>query len=176
MDQSLAEAYCLDGAVRLGITTLLQLTRALPPVSDGDRTTAATDVVAAYVCDPNARAWHKNIESFEWKTEPQASRVQGGIRWPLPQTTTRLHHEITEYVPSVRLVMKTAQGPFPMETTYTFSAVEGSTQMALRNRGEPAGFSSVWMALALSVMPPRDPRSSEVSYAARQCQLPKTGP
>ena len=36
--------------------------------------------------------------------------------------------------------MSTEQGPFPMETTYTFEAAAGGTRMTLRNRGEPAGF------------------------------------
>ncbi len=40
--------------------------------------------------------------------------------------------------------MRTQQGPFPMETTYTWvTESEGSTRMTLRNRGEPAGFSKV---------------------------------
>ena len=51
-------------------------------------------------------------------------------------------YEIVEYVPGERLVMRTAQGPFPMETTYTWrSHGLDRTRMTLRNRGVPAGFS-----------------------------------
>ena len=40
--------------------------------------------------------------------------------------------------------MRTAQGPFPMETTYTWQAIgDRSTRMTLRNRGEPAGFAKL---------------------------------
>jgi hypothetical protein len=53
-------------------------------------------------------------------------------------------YEVVDLVPGERLVMRTAQGPFPMETTYTWEPVDdGRTRMRLRNRGEPAGFGSV---------------------------------
>jgi hypothetical protein len=40
--------------------------------------------------------------------------------------------------------MRTSDGPFPMETTYAWADLPGGgTRMALRNRGEPSGFSRV---------------------------------
>jgi Polyketide cyclase / dehydrase and lipid transport len=53
-------------------------------------------------------------------------------------------YEVVELIPGQRLVMRTAQGPFPMETTYTWQRMTGTrTRMTLRNRGEPAGFGRV---------------------------------
>ena len=47
-------------------------------------------------------------------------------------------------MPGERVVMSTADGPFAMETTYTWQDVGGgATRMTLRNRGEPAGFSKL---------------------------------
>ena len=50
--------------------------------------------------------------------------------------------------------MRTADGPFPMETTYTWTEVDGgATRMTLRNRGEPVGFSRLlapFMTAAMS--------------------------
>jgi hypothetical protein len=53
-------------------------------------------------------------------------------------------YEVREHQPGLRFVMATAQGPFPMETTYTWEdAPDGATKMTLRNRGEPSGFAAV---------------------------------
>jgi hypothetical protein len=49
--------------------------------------------------------------------------------------------------------MRTAEGPFPMETTYTWeSTEEGSTRMRLRNRGNPSGFSRLFAPFMVAAM------------------------
>jgi uncharacterized membrane protein len=100
--------------------------------------------VAAYAADPShAPDWYVNIASVEWLTDPPV-RVGSRTAFVARFLGRRLAYtyEIVEYVPGERLVMRTAQGPFPMETTYTWRT-EGDdrTRMTLRNRGEPAGFS-----------------------------------
>jgi hypothetical protein len=62
-------------------------------------------------------------------------------------------YEVVELVPDERLVMRTDEGPFPMETTYTWAdAPNGGTKMSLRNRGEPAGFSKLAAPLLARAM------------------------
>jgi hypothetical protein len=49
--------------------------------------------------------------------------------------------------------MSTDQGPFPMETTYTWDDADGgATRMTLRNRGEPSGFARVAAPMMASAM------------------------
>jgi uncharacterized protein YndB with AHSA1/START domain len=100
--------------------------------------------VAAYASDPgHAPEWYENIEAVEW--EPPLA-VGSELRFVARFLGRRLEYTyvVRELVPGERLVMSTAQGPFPMETTYEFAdAGDGATRMTLRNRGEPAGFKRI---------------------------------
>jgi uncharacterized protein YndB with AHSA1/START domain len=102
--------------------------------------------VARYAADPdNATEWYENVESVEWRRKKKPFRVGSRVTFVGALFGRRLTYtyEVTEFVPLERLVMHTADGPFALETTYTWEdAADGSTRMTLRNRGEPTGFSS----------------------------------
>jgi hypothetical protein len=104
------------------------------------------DGVAAYAANPdNATTWYANIKRVEWQTAPLLA-VGSQLRFEAEFLGRRLTYtyEVREHVPGERFVMSTAEGPFPMETTYTWSdAPSGGTVMTLRNAGSPAGFAKV---------------------------------
>jgi hypothetical protein len=112
------------------------------------------DEVAGYAADPtNAPRWYANIATMEWETTPPVevgSRVAFVARFLGRRIAYT--YEVVEYKPQQRLVMRTAQGPFPMETTYTWAPVAGGTRMTLRNRGTPAGFGAVAAPMIAAAM------------------------
>jgi hypothetical protein len=111
--------------------------------------------IAAFACDPDhATAWYQNIKSVEWRT-PRPLAVGSRIAFVAEFLGRRLvyTYEVRELVPAERFVMSTAEGPFPMETTYTWEdSSGGSTRMTMRNRGEPAGFARVAAPVMASAM------------------------
>lgn len=101
--------------------------------------------VAGYAGDPsNAPEWYANIKSVKWQTPPPVA--EGSRMDFVAQFLGRrlsYTYEVVALVPNEKLVMRTADGPFPMETTYLWEPVEGGTRMTLRNRGNPSGFAQL---------------------------------
>ena len=108
--------------------------------------------VAAVAGDPtNATRWYRNITSVTWRTPPPlvvGSQLDFVARFLGREL--RYTYEVVELDPDTRLVMRTADGPFAMETTYEWEDVGAGTRMTLRNRGEPSGFAGI-AAPALTV-------------------------
>jgi hypothetical protein len=130
--------------------------------------------VAAYAGDPgNAPDWYVNIASVEWRTPPPVA-VGSRMDFVAHFLGRRLAYtyEVTDLLPGERLVMRTADGPFPMETTYTWETLDaGATRMTLRNRGRPAGFSALvapFMAAAMR-------RANRKDLAALRARLEARG-
>ncbi|HEU4515286.1 MAG TPA: SRPBCC family protein [Nocardioidaceae bacterium] len=111
--------------------------------------------VAAFAADPdNATRWYQNISSVEWET-PRPVAVGSRVAFVASFLGRRLAYtyQVLELVPGERVVMSTAQGPFPMTTTYQWEdTAGGGTRMTLRNAGEPTGFSKVGAPVMASAM------------------------
>lgn len=110
--------------------------------------------VAAYAFNPaNAPEWYVNINAIEWKSE-KPLQVGSLVAFKAQFMGKKLEYtyEFVELTES-RLVMKTAQGPFPMQTTYDLEELdESTTLMRLRNNGQPSGFSKFMAPLMAKMM------------------------
>jgi Polyketide cyclase / dehydrase and lipid transport len=127
------------------------------------------DVVATFASDPsNAPQWYVNIKSVEWKTDPPV-RVGSEVAFVAHFLGRRMAYtyKVVEFAASRKMVMTTKEGPFPMETSYTWESLSvEQTEMILRNRGNPSGFSRI---LSLVMVPAM--RSANQKDLARLKQL-----
>jgi uncharacterized membrane protein len=109
--------------------------------------------VSRFAADPdNAPKWYANIKAVQWRTD-RPLRVGAQIAFVAHFLGRHLEYtyEVAEWQPGDRLVMRTADGPFPMETSYTWwETPDGQTAMTLRNKGTPKGFSR-WIAPLISL-------------------------
>ena len=125
--------------------------------------------VAAFASDPdNVPKWYANIKSIEWVTAPPMA-VGSRLAFVANFLGRRLTYtyEVVEWEPGMRLVMRTAEGPFPMETSYTWApTADNRTRMVLRNRGVPSGFAA-WTAPLMAMAIRRANRGDLARLKAR---------
>jgi uncharacterized membrane protein len=111
--------------------------------------------VFAFAADPdNAPRWYVNIKSVSWKT-PKPLRVGSQVEFVASFLGRQLHYtyEIVELIEGRRLVMRTSEGPFPMETAYEVETLANHrARMTLRNRGTPGGFSRLAVPMVVPAM------------------------
>jgi hypothetical protein len=129
--------------------------------------------VAAYASDPdNATSWYQNIESVEWKsTKPLAVGSEIAFVARFLGRHLAYTYQVKELVTGERFVQRTREGPFAMETTYTWQdTADGGTRMKLRNRGEPSGFAN----LAAPIMASAIRRANQKDLARLKAILEQT--
>lgn len=113
------------------------------------------NIVADFATNPdNAPIWYVNIKSAEWKS-PKPLVVGSRVAFVAHFLGRKLAYTyvFVELEEGVKVVMKTEEGPFPMETTYTWTALNATTtKMTLRNAGKPSGFSKFIAPLMAAMM------------------------
>jgi uncharacterized membrane protein len=102
--------------------------------------------VAAFASDPdNATAWYEHVKRVVWRTQrPLAVGTRVGFLAESLGRQLEFIYEITALVPGERLTMRSEEGRFPMETTYSWrDEPGGGTRMLLSNHAEPRGVGRV---------------------------------
>ena len=131
--------------------------------------------VAAFAADPqNAPQWYVNIASVSLETPPPVG-VGSRMAFVAHFLGRRIAYtyEVRELVADERFVMSTAQGPFPMRTTYTWAdSPTGGTLMTLRNEGEPSGFGQLAAPVMAAAM--RRANTKDLQTLKRLLEQPAT--
>lgn len=113
------------------------------------------EVVAQFASDPsNAPRWYANIKSVEWQTPPPVA-LGSRVAFVAHFMGRRMAYtyEVVEFLPPLKMIMATTEGPFPMETSYSWESMDQQrTRMTLRNRGNPSGFSKLLSPLMVPAM------------------------
>lgn len=101
--------------------------------------------VAAYAADPEtAPQWYQNIVGSAYRTpKPLAAGSEVDFTARFLGKTLDYTYRVEEFVPGERLIMATAQGLFPMRTTYIWEDAGDGTLMTLRNEGGPTGIAAL---------------------------------
>ena len=132
------------------------------------------ETVAAYAMDPdNATEWYRNIKQVEWKTS-KPLQVGSRIAFVAQFLGRRIAYtyEVKEMSPSQHFVMATSEGPFAMETTYSWTdSGGGQTRMVLRNRGTPSGFGKIAAPMMSAAM-----RRANQTDLSRLKEILESGP
>ncbi len=111
--------------------------------------------VAAFAGNPStAPEWCDHVVAVRWWTEPPV-RVGARVTFVVRVLGQRLVYpaEVDQFVPGERLVMRTALGPVPIETTYIWRAVTtGSTRMTVRKQARPRGLARLGVPVLAAAM------------------------
>lgn len=149
-------------AKKLVVSTILEVPYPLAKVWD-------------FMSNPeNATAWYKNIISSEWIEGNDTVRKGAKARFSAQFMGKRMDYvyEFSAVAPPVQLVMKTASGPFPMQTEYKLESTGmQSTRIELINEGEPRGF-AFWLMPFMKMMMKAANKKDLLQLANCLSQLP----
>lgn len=113
---------------------------------------APRELVAGVAGDPaQAPRWQSSVQEVRWHAEPV---VTLGVRLDLVTHFLKRElsytYEVVDWIPGERLVLRTDQGPVPMELTYIWwdeddeqETGQPRTGMSLRQVGRPRGLTTL---------------------------------